>query len=133
MYASVFFLMIRPPPRSTRTDTLFPDTTLFRSPHAPQHHGLQQGAPGTRSLRRRPLRCGHVRQGEDRGEPGLSLERDGAGAPRPRGTQDHRLDGAAAVDRKSTRLNSITNAPLVCRLLLEKKKTKKKNTQSNSR
>src|SRR3546814_18813641 len=27
----VFFLMRRPPPRSTRTDTLFPDTTLFRS------------------------------------------------------------------------------------------------------
>src|SRR3546814_6448538 len=24
--------MIRRPPRSTRTDTLFPDTTLFRSP-----------------------------------------------------------------------------------------------------
>src|SRR3546814_142229 len=29
---SIFFLMIRRPPRSTRTDTLFPDTTLFRSP-----------------------------------------------------------------------------------------------------
>src|SRR3546814_12857663 len=28
-----FFLMIRRPPRSTRTDTLFPYTTLFRSPH----------------------------------------------------------------------------------------------------
>src|SRR3546814_8201765 len=27
----VFFLMIRQPPRSTRTDTLFPYTTLFRS------------------------------------------------------------------------------------------------------
>src|SRR3546814_5533362 len=26
-----FFLMIRPPPRSKRTDTLFPYTTLFRS------------------------------------------------------------------------------------------------------
>src|SRR3546814_19372729 len=26
-----FFLMIRLPPRSTRTDTLFPYTTLFRS------------------------------------------------------------------------------------------------------
>src|SRR3546814_21142596 len=26
-----FFFRIRPPPRSTRTDTLFPDTTLFRS------------------------------------------------------------------------------------------------------
>src|SRR3546814_274441 len=30
------FLMIRQPPRSTRTDTLFPYTTLFRS----QAHGL---------------------------------------------------------------------------------------------
>src|SRR3546814_5586131 len=27
-----FFLMLRRPPRSTRTDTLFPYTTLFRSP-----------------------------------------------------------------------------------------------------
>src|SRR3546814_12864843 len=31
--ASFFFLMIRRPPRSTRTDTLFPYTTLFRSFH----------------------------------------------------------------------------------------------------
>src|SRR3546814_1619745 len=30
-----FFLMIRRPPRSTRIDTLFPYTTLFRSPDAP--------------------------------------------------------------------------------------------------
>src|SRR3546814_19859824 len=29
--AVIFFLMIRRPPRSTRTDTLFPYTTLFRS------------------------------------------------------------------------------------------------------
>src|SRR3546814_12422643 len=28
---SIFFLMQRRPPRSTRTDTLFPYTTLFRS------------------------------------------------------------------------------------------------------
>src|SRR3546814_10773108 len=41
-----FFLMIRRPPRSTRTDTLFPYTTLFRSayssrPSSPKlcHHG----------------------------------------------------------------------------------------------
>src|SRR3546814_14735573 len=27
----IFFLMFRRPPRSTRTDTLFPYTTLFRS------------------------------------------------------------------------------------------------------
>src|SRR3546814_5293001 len=30
----LLFLMIRQPPRSTRTDTLFPYTTLFRSPGA---------------------------------------------------------------------------------------------------
>src|SRR3546814_17452255 len=43
-----FFLIIRRPPRSTRTDTLFPYTTLFRSQHndavirfhaAPHHIG----------------------------------------------------------------------------------------------
>src|SRR3546814_4930497 len=32
LYYIFFFLMIRRPPRSTRTDTLFPYTTLFRSP-----------------------------------------------------------------------------------------------------
>src|SRR3546814_17549280 len=31
MSSGFFFLMIRRPPRSTRTDTLFPYTTLFRS------------------------------------------------------------------------------------------------------
>src|SRR3546814_19611787 len=31
----MFFLMIRRPPRSTRTDTLFPYTTLFRSVRTP--------------------------------------------------------------------------------------------------
>src|SRR3546814_1046691 len=31
--ASFFFLVIRRPPRSTRTDTLFPYTALFRSGH----------------------------------------------------------------------------------------------------
>src|SRR3546814_2839200 len=34
-----FFLMIRRPPRSTRTDTLFPYTTLFRSIEVDCHTG----------------------------------------------------------------------------------------------
>src|SRR3546814_6536331 len=34
VFVSFFFLMTRRPPRSTRTDTLFPYTTLFRSPSA---------------------------------------------------------------------------------------------------
>src|SRR3546814_5544087 len=35
-----FFLMIRRPPRSTRTDTLFPYTTLFRSSRTDRTDGL---------------------------------------------------------------------------------------------
>src|SRR3546814_9653928 len=42
--------MIRRPPRSTRTDTLFPYTTLFRS----RHRGLRGGQPrGVGTARRR--------------------------------------------------------------------------------
>src|SRR3546814_5156789 len=35
--------MIRRPPRSTRTDTLFPYTTLFRSLLRHRHHLVQRG------------------------------------------------------------------------------------------
>src|SRR3546814_14740616 len=46
-----FFLMIRRPPRSTRTDTLFPYTTLFRSAacelvHAPLRRPRRAEAAG---------------------------------------------------------------------------------------
>src|SRR3546814_20974921 len=37
-YCFFFFLMRRRPPRSTRTDTLFPYTTLFRSGRRDYHH-----------------------------------------------------------------------------------------------
>src|SRR3546814_3952660 len=47
LFCFFFFLMIRRPPRSTRTDTLFPYTTLFRSVAAPsvlqRHDVVQQG------------------------------------------------------------------------------------------
>src|SRR3546814_1227055 len=36
-FFDIFFLMIRRPPRSTRTDTLFPYTTLFRSRRDAMH------------------------------------------------------------------------------------------------
>src|SRR3546814_5421535 len=39
--------MIRRPPRSTRTDTLFPYTTLFRSPRRPDRRsGARPGRDG---------------------------------------------------------------------------------------
>src|SRR3546814_20845498 len=51
----VFFLMLRRPPRSTRTDTLFPYTTLFRSIAAARAKGLcckdwRQSEVGCRSV-----------------------------------------------------------------------------------
>src|SRR3546814_10599238 len=53
--------MLRRPPRSTRTDTLFPYTTLFRSPRPDRHRRRiprPQRAEGEalRGLRRRPER-----------------------------------------------------------------------------
>src|SRR3546814_3709712 len=45
------------------------------------------------------------------------------------GTETAGLD--AEGDRKSTRLNSITNAHLVCRILLEKQKTRQSRNTIN--
>src|SRR3546814_17739025 len=38
LFVCIFFLMIRRPPRSTRTDTLFPYTTLFRSRYEVEYY-----------------------------------------------------------------------------------------------
>src|SRR3546814_11585330 len=61
---SVFFLMIRLPPRSTRTDTLFPYTTLFRSRQ--REHLARAAASAQRHRLRNPgaaHRCERVRRG----------------------------------------------------------------------
>src|SRR3546814_21144456 len=56
-----FFLMIRRPPRSTRTDTLFPYTTLFRSSAA----STRSCAPSTG---RTPSACAPARSEEHTSE-----------------------------------------------------------------
>src|SRR3546814_16348962 len=66
---SFFFLMIRRPPRSTRTDTRFPYTTLFRS------HGGQQGRQTLRGPR--PDSRAHRREVRDR-----QVSADGSGTRR---------------------------------------------------
>src|SRR3546814_1352075 len=95
--------MIRRPPRSTRTDTLFPYTTLFRS-----HSLLRTRRPDAAAAayrRQLPrLRCTAGRS------PDFHSQLPGA---------RHDKIGRAHV------LTPVTNAHLVCRLLLEKKKTKK--------
>src|SRR3546814_15025413 len=47
-----FFLMIRRPPISTRTDTLFPYTTLFRSARLYADELDDEALPGQRSAQR---------------------------------------------------------------------------------
>src|SRR3546814_2643575 len=52
--------MIRRPPRSTRTDTLFPYTTLFRSYQ-------QADGPNAAPVQCRRQHCGGERSGQERG------------------------------------------------------------------
>src|SRR5262249_62122186 len=90
-----FFLMIRPPPRST----LFPYTTLFRS------RRISQRAP-------RPRAQSH-------------LHRTPPGVRRPAALLHPDVPSClpARSEEHTSELQSLTN--LVCRLLLEKKKKHK--------
>src|SRR3546814_12475322 len=92
---SFFFLMIRRPPRSTRTDTLFPYTTLFRSarvhPLGLRQHGHAQPSP---------LHFGNQRVELQFGDAGADAAVDAV-------TERQVAPRILAVeDRKSTRLNS---------------------------
>src|SRR3546814_15888696 len=83
-----FFLMIRRPPRSTRTDTLFPYTTLFRSTDEVSQRGIYLLTDPLLS----PL-AGNLTRWPD----------EARGDPR---WVDFRIQHADPPDRKSTRLNS---------------------------
>src|SRR3546814_11258298 len=52
-----FFLMIRRPPRSTRTDTLFPYTTLFRAGRRAERGGAAQRPVRVRGVPAGEVRC----------------------------------------------------------------------------
>src|SRR3546814_1061317 len=54
IYSFFLFLLIRRPPRSTRTDTLFPYTTLFRS-SGPVRPGLPDAARQRHARHHRPV------------------------------------------------------------------------------
>src|SRR3546814_6404822 len=73
-----FFLMIRRPPRSTRTDTLFPYTTLFRSLRRPRGRAARSGHRAARAghgrTRPRPARRAGRRAGTRAGKAGRSEE-----------------------------------------------------------
>src|SRR2546425_7045975 len=94
-----FFLMIRRPPRST----LFPYTTLFRSP---------AGSPGGRP--------GHMKLHDLKPAPGARRRRKRVG----------RGIGSGRSEEHTSELQSL--AYLVCRLLLEKKKRSRRTNGSIS-
>src|SRR3546814_11184267 len=115
-----FFLMIRRPPRSTRTDTLFPSTPLFRSRRIPHARGRLACNPRDRA--RRDRRAHELVPVTFRQAGEIELHRSIALAARycalrrgvdrqaehvgPRIMADHVEIIFAAQDRKSTRLNS---------------------------
>src|SRR3546814_17528993 len=117
MLTVIFFVMIRRPPRSTRTDTLFPYTTLFRSAAALAAGAFataedRGGADGRRGDRQsHALRGGaEVRRAEDarttRGRQGY--RRGGAGDPRSRAPEPRAIGrgaatGECAVPRRGAR------------------------------
>src|SRR3546814_12693202 len=96
-----FFYMIRRPPRATRTDTLLPYTTLFRSVDANEAWRPEQLAPFGRAL---------AELGVELIEQPLPASDDGALAgvarPVPICADESCHDRAGLGDRKSTRLNS---------------------------
>src|SRR3546814_4908076 len=119
--------MIRRPPRSTRTDTLFPYTTLFRSPRA------RQGPPQDQDDRRRGLRTrrehrAHPRQGglperPHAAHPVRARDRGGPQAP----AADHRSE------EHTSELQSLMRISYAVFCLKKKKRTKSKRHYINLR
>src|SRR3546814_3398298 len=65
----LFFLMIRRPPRSTRTDTLFPYTTLFRSGRRREGASARDGPAAAARREGRRSRRGRRLGGSDHPRP----------------------------------------------------------------
>src|SRR3546814_13765660 len=122
MHCALFvLLMIRRPPRSTRTDTLFPYTTLFRSDRLDSAAGnadifAREQAAKRQALLHRRLSAEEDRRNEDHGRHRQEQRRHctaAAGNALPKEVPDgtplgERFTGPdrPKEDRKRTRLNS---------------------------
>src|SRR3546814_15165650 len=102
--------MIRRPPRSTRTDTLFPYTTLFRSIHLPDQlalnllpRGLRRGvgeAPRFREALPPPIHLRRVDQRIDR--TAAEVDADPVAGAQQREAAACRRFGRGVQDRRRT-------------------------------
>src|SRR3546814_15628789 len=101
IYVYCFVLMIRRPPGSTRTDTLFPYTTLFRSYyHAAADYKVAQGHI-TCVILPRPGACS---------EPGISMtvSRPGHASDGPPTSSPHAGSCAPTVSDQAVRQSGFT-------------------------
>src|SRR3546814_8178089 len=88
--------MIRRPPRSTRTDTPFPYTTLFRSR---QHAARDESARGAARLPRSPPRCAEA--------PDAAPSREDRSSPRGARWLPHRLPQPRRSEEHTSELQSL--------------------------
>src|SRR3546814_14084256 len=99
--------MIRRPPRSTRTYTLFPSTTLFRSVHEPT---LRRSSTGGNRDHILPGNREYVEGDKIPRPPGGAGQGAGGQAGTGEGEDEFRFvltrEEFLDLDRKSTRLNS---------------------------
>src|SRR3546814_2582534 len=109
--------MIRRPPRSTRTDTLFPYTTLFRSQFRGMKRLIDQGDDietiaatfmTTPAVVRQRLKLASVSPAlhDIYAEDGMTLDQLMAFSVSDDHTRQEQVWELLAQDRKSTRLNS---------------------------
>src|SRR3546814_1675984 len=120
--------MIRRPPRSTRTDTLFPYTTLFRSTEktsTPRKNPSKDPKRKLRSLSsarwmkgRRVVRMWTTKRYRKNADAAASMQI----------SSDE--NQSFRSEEHTSELQSLM-PQLVCRLLLEKKKNNKKNKHKN--
>src|SRR3546814_2724136 len=103
--------MLRQPPRSTRTDPLFPYATLFR-------------AMGPMVIRR----LGALRGGQPIRSDGPASHLSKAGTPTMGGALI--LMAVTVEIGRAHVCTPVTNAQLVCRLVLEKKNRRQKSNQT---
>src|SRR3546814_19074170 len=124
-YSLFFFLMIRRPPRSTLTDTLFPYTTLFRSQAA------AQAAAGGAHLSRSGRRQGRDRHGDGAAGDAISLRlgRSGGGEPPDLSRARYLSDGALRSEEHTSELQSLMRISYAVFCLTKKKNTKPLSTR----
>src|SRR3546814_3697951 len=112
--------MIRRPPRSTRTDTLFPYTTLFRS----------ESAAKAKRDRREQRRAGHadarvggVELALGLGHVGPALDQIGRQARRDGGKRRHRIGTRNRSEEHTSELQSLMRISYAVFCLKKKKKS----------